>query len=148
EARFHSFVERLRQRNIALALLKEYPVLARQLVVCVQRWADVSIEFLYHLAADHASLRQEFSPQADPGPLVEIHGEAGDTHRGGRPVLMAQFQPGLRVVSKPRSLLVDRHFQELLDWVTRRGEQPPFRTLALVERGDHGWIEFVEAGPC
>src|SRR5439155_9517462 len=38
EARFRSFLERLRRRDIALALLREYPVLARELTMNIDRW--------------------------------------------------------------------------------------------------------------
>ena len=57
EERFHSFVERLRQCDVALAILKEYPVLARQPVVHINHWIDFSLEFLRHLIEDWELLR-------------------------------------------------------------------------------------------
>src|SRR5262249_53271874 len=52
EQRFESFVMRLRQPDIALALLREYPALARQAIICLNQWVTFSLEFLRHLAED------------------------------------------------------------------------------------------------
>jgi len=148
EERFRSFVEQLRQRDVALALLEEYPVLARQLVVRLDHWVNFSLEFLEHLTADWDLIRTTFASGDDPGGLVEVSGGVGDSHRGGRSVLIAKFTSGLQVVYKPRSLAVDVHFQELLAWLNARGDHPPFRTLKVRDRVDHGWMEFAAAQGC
>ena len=62
--------------------------------------------------------------------------------------MIAEFSFGLKVVYKPRPLSLDVHFQELLDWLNRRGEHPPLRTLRILDRGTHGWVEFVTIQPC
>jgi type 2 lantibiotic biosynthesis protein LanM len=146
--RFRSFVERLRQREVALALFEEYPVLARLLVTAIDRCVDFGLEFLQHLCADWQAVRALFSPDKDPGVLTQVQGGAGDTHRGGRSVLILRFSSGFRVVYKSRSLAVDVHFQELLAWLNAHGDHPPFRTLNVLERGSHGWAEFVPANGC
>ncbi len=148
EQRFESFVSRLRESAHAVPLLREYAVLARRLTCAVESWVGASLEFLERLCADWDSLLATFGPDADPGLLVSVKGDAGDSHRGGRSVMIAEFANGFRVVYKPRSLSVDVHFQELLEWLDRRGTHPPFRHLKVVERGTHGWVEFVEPHPC
>jgi type 2 lantibiotic biosynthesis protein LanM len=147
-ARFESFVAGLRDRAHAASLLREYAVLARRLTCAVESWVGAGLEFLERLCADWDSLLATLSPDADPGLRVAIKGDAGDSHRGGRSVMVAEFANGFRVVYKPRSLSVDVHFQELLEWLDRRGTHPPFRRLKIVERGTHGWVEFVAACPC
>lgn len=148
EERFQSFARALRDPRFALAILQEYPVLARQIVTFLDRWVESSRELLEHLCAEAPALRETFSPERDPGRLTALDGGAGDPHRGGRSVLIATFASGLRLVYKPRPLAVDVHFQELLVWVDQRSGLPPFRPLRLLDRGDHGWVEFVEAEPC
>ncbi len=148
EERFQSFFEHLRQPDAALALFQEYPVLARQLTICLDHWADVSLEFLKHLCADWEMIRAIFSPACDPGRLVEVNSGVGDKHRGGRSVLIAKFSSGFQIVYKPKSLAVDVHFQELLTWLNGRGDHPPFRTLKILDRGTYGWAEFVNTASC
>src|SRR5262249_44000475 len=138
--RFQSFVARLGQREHALALLQEYPVLARHLLLQIENWAAFSLEFLQHLCADGQALRNTFSPEQELGQLSRIEGEAGDLHRGGRAVLIARFSSGLQVVYKPKALAVAVHFQELLTWLNQRGTHPPFRTLKILDRGPYGWV--------
>lgn len=146
--RFGDFVERLRRPEVSTAIFLEYPMLARHLTQRVAGWVEVGQELLSHLIADAPALRALFSPGHDPGPLVGFDGNAGDAHRGGRAVGIATFQSGLKLVYKPKSLAVDTHCQELLAWLNDHGADPPFRIVKVLDRGDHGWMEFVERAPC
>lgn len=145
--RFQHFGALLRRREIALDLLKQYPLLARQLVCCIQQWAACSLEWVQHLCADWQMLCATFSPERAPGALTALR-SAGDQHHGGRAVLIAHFEHGLRLVYKPISLATGVHFQELLAWINGAGVTPPFRTLQMLDRGDHGWVEWVGAHDC
>lgn len=148
EERFDSFLQRLRQRDVALGILQEYPVLARQLLLGVERWVACSLEFLQHLAHDWAAMRARLTPDHDPGVLTAVSSGAGDTHRDGRSVMIATFQTGFRVVYKPRPLSLDVHFQALLRWLNAHGDHPPFRSLTILDCGAYGWVEYVTAQPC
>jgi type 2 lantibiotic biosynthesis protein LanM len=145
--RFSSFIAQLREPERMLALLEEYPVLARQLALRVKNWVEVGLETCRRLCTDWEELRRTFHLQ-DTGRMVSLLGGAGDRHRGGRSVVLIAFESGQRLVYKPRSLSVDIHFQRLLTWLNERGASPAFRTLKLVDRGTYGWCEFIEPGPC
>lgn len=148
EERFLDFVRRLLRPEVALTLLLEYPVLARQLVEAIDAWVATSLEFLTRLCLDWEAIQATFNLVASPGVIAELSGDAGDRHRGGRAVMLVRFTGGLRLVYKPRSLAVEAHFQELLAWLNARGADPTFRTLKIVERGAYGWVEFVERQDC
>jgi type 2 lantibiotic biosynthesis protein LanM len=145
---FQEFVEKLCQNEYALAILREYPVLARQIMIGIQQWEHNSVEFAERLSADWSELKAMFSPEADPGELVQFQAGAGDKHRDGRSVIILGFSSGLKLVYKPRSLAIDQHFQELLGWINERTNLPSFRLLKVLDRGTHGWIEFVETKGC
>jgi type 2 lantibiotic biosynthesis protein LanM len=148
EQRCESFMQRLHQPDVALALLQEYPVLARQLTICIDNWVVFSLEFLRHLCQDWQAIREAFQLEANVGSLATFKGGAGDRHRGGRTVVIVQFDSGFQIVYKPRSLAIDVHFQELLTWLNHRGDHPPFRTITVLDRDSHGWVEFVLPQPC
>lgn len=148
QARYLSFVQRLADPIYSVAILEEYPVLARQLVTCVDQWASVSLEFLDRLCQDWERLQARFSPEEAPGVLVELAGGAGDTHRRGRSVMIAAFESGLRIVYKPKSLAIDIHFQGLLQWLNSAGCRPPLRTMRTLDCGDYGWAEFIAREEC
>jgi type 2 lantibiotic biosynthesis protein LanM len=146
EERFASYINRLRQPEIMEQLFREYPVLSEQIASRLEKWTAFSLEFLKHLCEDWPPLRPFFG-SSTPGALVKIQ-NSGDTHRHGRSVMIASFASGERIVYKPRSLVADERFQQLLAWLNARGAQPEFRVLKILDRGEHGWSEFVSPAPC
>lgn len=148
EERFADFTRQLTDRDVAVPLLSEYPVLARQIVERADDAFGAGLEFMERLVADWAEIRERFFAGGDPGDLVAIDTDAGDAHRGGHSVVIATFASGAKVVYKPRSLAADAHFQDLLAWINARVEGPAFHTFTVLDRGGHGWMEFVEARPC
>ena len=146
--RFQNFIKHLKQQKKSLAILQEYPVLARQVTICLNNWVNYSLEFIHHLCEDWQQIKTVLFPEQEPGTLVAIDGNLGDRHREGKSVLIAKFSSGLKIVYKPKSIAVDVHFQELLSWLNERGEHPPFQTLKILERGAYGWLEFVSAQSC
>jgi class II lanthipeptide synthase len=147
EDRYRSFSERLSLPKIALAIMHEYPVLARQLTVRLDQWVAFSLEFVERLCADWDSIRTTFTPDKDPGLLMHVQ-IAGDRHCSGRSVMIAKFSSDFQLIYKPKSMAVDRHFQELLTWMNQRGNHPAFRTLKILDRDTYGWAEFVATETC
>ncbi len=129
---------------MSLALFNEYPVLARQVVVCLRNWHSASLRFATDLCRDWPWLTAVFPRLATAGALLEIESGAGDRHRGGLSVMILRFASGLRLVYKPRSLGIDQHFQQLLEWVNGKTTGLDFRTVRVLSGPDHGWVEFVE----
>jgi hypothetical protein len=148
EARFEHFMRQLREESVLVSTLFKYPVLARQLVVTVDQWADYLCELLSHLCADWEAICTTFSAGSEPGSLLELDAGKGDTHRRGRSVLLLRFGGGMQLLYKPKPLAVDVHFQELLSWLNDLGAEPQLRTIKLIDRGAYGWSEFVAASPC
>jgi type 2 lantibiotic biosynthesis protein LanM len=148
EQRFVSFLEQLRRPEISLALLKEYPVLARQVATCIDQWLQAGCEFARHLCEDLPVLQEMYCAGHALGNLTHLNWGMGDGHREGRAICIATFSSGVCLVYKPRSLAVDVHFQELLAWLNDRGDHPPFRLLKVLDKGSHGWVEFVPFSPC
>lgn len=147
EQRFDSFIARLGQPELVSALWEEYPVLARQVIVALEQWVETSIEFLHRLVADWKDIRSRFFPSSDPGLIIKLN-SSGDRHHGGRSVHIAEFSNGSRLVYKPRSLELDRHFQELLARINEHSPELQFRLLKLLAKDGYGWIEYVDFAPC
>ncbi|MDY7092831.1 MAG: type 2 lanthipeptide synthetase LanM family protein [Acidobacteriota bacterium] len=153
--RFQSFVHHLQEPAYGLALLAEYPSLARLLSVLVEQWREASEELLTRLAADWPALRERWAAAPESGEtengeprLESVDTGAGDPHRGGRSVALLSFRDGFRLVYKPRSTAVDQRFAELLEWLAQRGLEPALEAVDTLDRGSHGWSAFVTPGPC
>ena len=147
EERFASFVGRLRDPRTADAILREYPVLARQVLLDLELFREAIREIFSQLAADWPEIVGRLFGGEDPGLLTALDGGAGDRHRRGRSVRILSFASGARLVYKPRSLAVEADFQELLAWINGLGG-PGLRALGVLDRGDHGWMEFAAFEPC
>lgn len=146
--RYHEFLARTRRPDRLAALLAEYPVLAQEVVRTLRNWADTRYEFARRLVDDYPELASVTGQGADLGDVEHVEFGAGDTHRGGRSVARVQFGNGTRVMYKPRSLSIDRHFQELLSWLNARGLEPALATMWVVDRDEYGWTEFVRETGC
>lgn len=144
QARYASFVAMLADQDLALSLWREYVVLARCLVERLGFWITTRLELLEALLADLPSLVTGGLLPRPPRRLERVDFGAGDSHRGGRSVAILTFDTG-QVVFKPRSLELDVAFDRLLAWVNDQGPRHPLRRMRILDRGEYGWIEFVDS---
>ena len=133
----------MRQRDTPSASSRSTPSSPDSSSKSIDQWVAFGLEFLRHLCTDLEAIRERFSPEGEPGTLTGVAGGLGDSHRGGRSVLIAEFRSGLRVVYKPRSLAVDVHFQELLSWLNGGATTRPSGRSRSSTAGRHGWVESV-----
>lgn len=147
--RFQCFVRHFEHPGPFAALLDEYAVLARLMAVTAEQVATVHAEFLRRLTEDRPELAGRLFAGADPGPLTRVELAKGDTHAGGRSVGVVAFASGARAVYKPRPLGMHLRFNDAVEWYNRRlPASSALRTLTVVDRGEHGWVEFVDPAPC
>jgi lantibiotic modifying enzyme len=142
------FFQRLHQPDVVLALLREYPVLAKKIALCAAQWHQAGVELVERLTSDWDSVAQRFFPAQAPGLIIHIDGSAGDQHYDGRCVLILHFASGERLVYKPRSLAIEARFAELIEWLNARGAEPALRPLDVLDRGTYGWAEYVAVATC
>lgn len=128
--------------------LLRYPMLARLLATCCQQWIASTVDLLRRLDRDAEAIRDTFGIGEPTLRIASVTPDLSDPHREGRTVCLLRFESGANLVYKPRPLTLDRLFGELLTEVDRTCGQSVTRRLKIVDRGDYGWVEFVEATPC
>lgn len=146
--RFRDFVAGVGDPHLIRATWQEYPVLLRSLIRVAENREDALLALVDDLASDHAALLDMFFAGADQGRAVRVEMGLGDSHCRGRTVSTVTFASGAQVVYKPRSLAVDSHFYELLNWLNGKNPAIQLRPLKIVCRNDHGWMEFVAYKAC
>jgi type 2 lantibiotic biosynthesis protein LanM len=139
-------------------LFCDYPVLARQVAVVIGRWVTTTAELASRIVIDREELAATFGDGTDTGLVVDVEPALSDAHHGGRRVAALTFASGLRVVYKPRSLALDAAYGGLLSWVAAQPVPEGLRTdvvqgfaalaLRVLDRGDYGWVQFVEQEAC
>lgn len=142
-ALYRRFIRTLKGARLKL-LIERYPVLARLLAVRSGFWVEASKEFVGRLETERDGLAKTFG--IDPlTPVAYLRSGLGDSHCRGRSVTWVRFASGDEVVYKPRPLSIDVAFYGLLEWLNARGLTPCQRTLRVLDRGTHGWVEPVAA---
>lgn len=130
------------------AWLLQYPMLARLLATCCQQWVASTTDLARRLDRDAEAIRGAFGIRDRTLRVAGVTPDLSDPHRGGRTVCLLRFESGAGLLYKPRPLALDRRFAELLAEVTRARGTSPTRPPRVLDRGDHGWVEFVDAAPC
>ncbi|MFE8006106.1 type 2 lanthipeptide synthetase LanM family protein [Streptomyces sp. NPDC057418] len=163
--RFRDFLRLTARRSGLASLVTGYPVLARIVARASMNAADAFAEMLGRLADDQ-ELLQASGVLGDrgtgglgdrgtgglghrgPGGPTGVEVGAGDSHRGGRSVMLLRFGDGTRLVYKPRPLATHQHFNTLVEWFNSLPATPGLRAPRVLDRGAYGWVEFVEERPC
>lgn len=143
---YRAFVAEMRDGRFRDFLL-QYPVLGRLLAVLTLHWVRNVTTLEGRLAEDAGVLAATFGAGTDLGDVVKARADLSDPHHGGQTVVVLTFASGVRVVYKPRSLDLDVAFYDLTRWLNGRGQTPALRTLQVIDRTSHGWVEFVDNAP-
>lgn len=122
-----------------------FPVLARLRSTIVRQW----FESVQRLAADLATDAPLLTGALGDGdrwlPIVGVRTGLGDPHRDGRMVTKLVPDAGRSVAYKPRPFAVEAALYGLLERVAGSGDEKPLVWAA--DRGDHGWMAWVDAAP-
>jgi len=146
EDRFDEFIDSLTGAPAVLAILGQYPVLARELVERTTQWVAGTAEMVSRIAADWSLLCGHFEVPEHDAPMLQPG--LGDPHRYGRRVAGLHLRNGRSIIYKPRSVAPEAHFQELLGWLNQHGQRPEFATLAVLERDGYGYMARAEPATC
>ncbi|QLE40179.1 type 2 lantipeptide synthetase LanM [Nostoc sp. C052] len=141
------FVQEMLQGQF-VSFLEEYATLARLLITLTNLWIEAQQEFLQRLDADWLMIGERFGKDISNAQVVAIQVELSDRHRGGRSVIAFRIGDDLPLVYKPKSLGIDRAYNDLLLWLNEQGCLLPFKAVEVIDRGDYGWVEYVLSWHC
>ena len=126
---------------------QSYPVLAREQVRLATNWVEATVELWSRLEKDRAEILRTLADGQTLGKVTAIEPSLSDPHHGGRRVAKLFFESGLQVVYKPRDLRLELAYNQLLDWLGNAGLTPRPKSLRMVNRRTHGWVESAEQKP-
>ena len=144
---FDEFCNSLRQAEIRAFFFSRYPVMLRWMDVLAMQWVRQAGELLVRLTADKDAIGARFFGGNAELEISTVQFGAGDAHCGGRSVARLEFANGRKLVYKPRSLQIDAHLVELVDWINLNSSAD-LRLPAVLDCGVYGWAEFVAAAEC
>jgi len=121
------------------------PVWGRLAAQGVSLWVDAMAVFFEHFAADETIVRAELL-DGDSSPVTELE-PSGDPHAGGRQVVIVRTSTGKSAVYKPRSLAAESIVAEAGRHLRIRGGLDFDPVAPVIDRGDHGWMGWIESVP-
>jgi type 2 lantibiotic biosynthesis protein LanM len=152
--KYKIFVESHRQNGL-VDLLDDNPVLARHIGTVMLRWSESSKELLQRIILDRSQIESIFEiPKG--ARLKHIQQGLSDFHNGGRQVSILTFAEKLasdafgsyQLVYKPRNMGLDAAFQDAVSDINSHSGLPPLKTLAVLNKGRYGYMEYVEHKTC
>ena len=138
-ASWRAFVEKVRAQGLE-AVLAPWPALMPRLRRVRADWVESIALFLEHLAQDAAELPN--------GPVRGVTLNLSDPHAGGRAVMKVEFSDGRAMAYKPRGLKLEAGFHALAEALATSPGVPDPWTPSIIDRPDHGWMEWVASAPC
>jgi lantibiotic modifying enzyme len=130
-------------RTHLLRLFASFPALAPLWLALIANWRAATAELLRRLARDRTAIERTFFAL---GEVIDLRAGLSDPHAGGRTVMELRFRAG-GLIYKPRPGHGERAWFDALRWLNSRGFEPPFRTLCILERQNHCWMEVASATP-
>jgi type 2 lantibiotic biosynthesis protein LanM len=143
--RWSEFLERSAHRSFWDSLSPHYPTLLPRLEAVIGGRVAAAAEFARRFATNRSRLG---TLVAQPGELSRVSFGEGDSHRGGRSVVLLELQDQ-RLIYKPRSLGVDSAIATFLSWLfdsTPAADR--IRVPPVILCGTYGFSGFVEHRYC
>ncbi|AEI66695.1 type 2 lanthipeptide synthetase LanM family protein [Corallococcus macrosporus] len=140
--RWAQFLELSSQRAFWDAQAANYPTMLPRVERILRNRAEAALRFAERWSEDRRALGGLCQGRA-VGALTGLSFGAGDSHRGGQTVALLQCGSE-RLVYKPRSVAIDAALRRFLTELKARHDGPmTIRVPEVVERGTHGWAEFI-----
>jgi type 2 lantibiotic biosynthesis protein LanM len=145
--RYLSFVKKKLMDPDSLEFIyKEYPVLARLLMIRTNYYVEMAIEALIRF--DHDVPRMHHLIGEEDLPLIGISAGMGDSHQKGHTVMRFTFSTQKELLYKPKSLAITLHFHQFLHWMNEQGFTPKLRGYEIIDCGDYAWEQCVIDKEC
>ena len=135
------------RREFRLRFFARYPVLACDLVTCVQSWRCMVGQMLTRLADDACELGLT---GLLPGSIFAVRSVefSGDRHSGGQTVAILTFEDGHRLVYKPRDCNIFALYRDFLGIIAPEMHiEARLYVPKFLIRPGYGWIEFIHHAP-
>lgn len=128
--------------------MRRHPALARLLATRVMFWIRSLGEIAERLEADRPWIEAVLHEGRPLGELRSGGRGISDGHNGGRAVMVCRFEHGV-VVYKPRSMAIDAGWIRIVELLNESLDPMlRLRTARVLDRGTHGWMEFLPRRPC
>lgn len=124
--------------------LEEYPVMFRLMSETIYDWIDNTFGFFDNFYRDIDELVKSFGVS---NVIESVDLSISDSHNNGKSVVIVHTDNGKSVVYKPRSLKLDKVFQETIKTFNRLVGSVLY-SIEVIDKEDYGWSEYISHKAC
>jgi lantibiotic modifying enzyme len=143
---YDAFADAFRARGWT-GLVERAPEAARAGEQAITHWSSAMAELRTRLERDRSALSEWLHDDRVLGPVVDVRSDLSDPHADGRTVCALDFERGLTVYYKPRSLAADAAFVAFVRWLRARDARCDLMVPTILDRGTYGWMEACKTVP-
>lgn len=130
-----------------LNIINKYPVLGYLIYIKIFSKINLILESIKHLINDNKLLYSKL--YKDFSLIDDIIFSSGDSHNGGKSVLIFLSVQGDKVVYKPHTLLPEESFSNIINWINNKNIlNVPLKNALSINCKSYGWQEFIEYKTC
>lgn len=140
----------LRNFEYIAELYTTYPTLIELLCSKTQQFYNYILEIMMSIDNDWNDIASEFQAYDPKKSVKMIMSGLGDEHKNGKTVTKVVFDEAFSLIYKPRNLLIEKGFNQLVDWINDENikDYLALKTIGIISKKDHGWVEYVEYSEC
>ncbi|MBK1813749.1 type 2 lantipeptide synthetase LanM family protein [Clostridium sp. YIM B02505] len=143
----YEYFEDLLTGEKRMKIIEENPVLAFLILNKSETKISHLRECLEKLVNDFEEIKEKFSLNINV--LNKISLDEGDTHNGGKSVIILEFRGDKRVVYKPHSMDADESFGRFLEYINAANYlRYDLKLSRVINKDTYGWQEFVTYVEC
>ncbi len=145
--KYREFIHNLLTDGL-VSFWEKYSVLGKLVAITIELWSNATAEFIFRLSQDWREIERRFLAGKTLKQVIDLQTGLSDPHNGKKTVIILTFDTGLKLVYKPKNLAIEIAYFQFLDWCNKEQTLLHFQLLQVYNRGDYGWVEFIESLPC
>jgi len=137
---YRLFSEQLKNPYYITSILDKYPVLQSTINSLEEKYIRNHIKLISRYHNDYKDIEKKLNQ--NPGNILSISANLGDTHRGGNSVAKVQCE-NIVIMYKPRSLQVDCLYETITDYFNQSSSLK-IKTVKTINKELYGWQEYID----
>lgn len=147
KTRYDLYDESFKKFSNIKDILDKYEVLGYLIFRRITSMCNLIEEAVNNLCVDIEEIRDRFSNKLDT--LESITLNSGDTHNGGKSVMIFNFDKGEKLVYKPHNLYPDEGLNRIYNYLNSKNTLlEEIYNVKVISKKEYGWQKFVEREEC
>ncbi|MFH1648400.1 MAG: type 2 lanthipeptide synthetase LanM [Patescibacteria group bacterium] len=141
---YEDYVKKVISNNYKYIFLK-YPVLTKNIGTIITRFVKNYVQLIKRFNKDTEFLKDIVGE--NPKGISEIESGLSDYHCGRNSVKIIVTESGRKVVYKPRRVLSEKYFYQLVDWINTN-TKTSVKIPKISDMKQYGWMEYIPHKKC